>query len=461
MRKFVIIIFCGLTISCFSQNHEVDSLRYLLNKKIADTSKVLLLLQIGISYVNTIPDSFYYYFNQGIQVGQAINDPKQKAISLENIGATLSFIGTFPEALHISLKSLKIAEQTKDPLTICASFIGLGNVYYSQNNFRESLEYFFKALRVAESLQDKRTIDKCLTNIGDAYLKLDLLDSALYYSQKGYQNSRTTNDKLLLADELNNLGSIYVRLNINSLAVDYYRLALQNESEINDENVCLSTLGIANIFQKQHLNDSALFYGYRCFALASANNFSFSQASASSFIASLYEAMKRPDSALKYLKLSITLKDSLFSQEKLKSFQSMTFEENTRQQNIRDQIKKANENAIRDLQLLAIGVFIPIFFLFVLFLSRTKVKPRVVEFLGIVSLLLLFEFITDLIYPYVSDWTNENPVWEMLILVILAAFLEPLNHKLEHWVKAKLVHAPIKKLPLPEVSEQHLLPPIA
>jgi hypothetical protein len=104
MRKFVIIIFCGLTISCFSQNHEVDSLRYLLNKKIADTSKVLLLLQIGISYVNTIPDSFYYYFNQGIQVGQAINDPKQKAISLENIGATLSFIGTFPEALHISLK---------------------------------------------------------------------------------------------------------------------------------------------------------------------------------------------------------------------------------------------------------------------------------------------------------------------------------------------------------------------
>jgi len=345
------------------------------------------------------------------------------------------------------LKSLKLAEQTKDPLAIYTAFSGLGLVYYSLNEFKKSLEYFLKALSEAKNLQDEIREEKCLTNIGDVYLELNRLDSALYYTNLVYQKSEATKNNRLLADELNNLGDIYVRLNKSSVALKYYMLALPNENISGDEdNFCQSTIGVANVFQKEKRKDSALMYGYRSFAAAVANNLKFRQLDASSLIASVYESEKKPDSALKYLKLSIALKDSLFSQEKSKSFQNMTFEENIRQQELAEEKKKAEENTIRNLQLLAIGVFIPIFFLFVLFLSRTKVKARVVEFLGIVSLLLLFEFITDLIYPYVSDWTNENPVWEMLILVILAAFLEPLNHRLEHWVKAKLVHTPPHKL---------------
>jgi hypothetical protein len=74
----------------------------------------------------------------------------------------------------------------------------------------------------------------------------------------------------------------------------------------------------------------------------------------------------------------------------------------------------------------------------------------VVEFLSVLSLLLFFEFITDLIYPYVSQLTNENPIWEMSCLVILAALLEPLNFNLEHWVKGHLVHKPVTvSVPLP------------
>jgi hypothetical protein len=67
-------------------------------------------------------------------------------------------------------------------------------------------------------------------------------------------------------------------------------------------------------------------------------------------------------------------------------------------------------------------------------------------------LLLFFEFITDLIYPYVSQLTNENPIWEMLVLVVLTALLEPLNFKLEHWVKGHLVHKAIQ-LAVPVMTE--------
>jgi hypothetical protein len=221
------------------------------------------------------------------------------------------------------------------------------------------------------------------------------------------------------------------------------------EIKFNDlANYCATTLGIAGIYQKQSKIDSALYYAYKALNVASTGNFNLTEMQADSFIASLYESENKTDSAFKYLRLTMTLKDSLFSQEKAKSIQNMTFEENIRQQEIAIQKREAEEKRVRNLQLLAIGVFIPLFFLGVLLLSRTKVRPRVVEFLGILSLLLFFEFITDLIYPYISSLTNENPIWEMLFLVILAAFLEPLNFKLEHWVKKHLVHRPIQ-IPVP------------
>jgi hypothetical protein len=105
---------------------------------------------------------------------------------------------------------------------------------------------------------------------------------------------------------------------------------------------------------------------------------------------------------------------------------------------------------VRNLQLIAIAIFIPVFFLFVLFLGRIKVKARLVEFLAIVDLLLFFEFITDLVFPYISDWTNDRPIGEMLILVLIAAVLEPLNFGIENWVKKHLVEKPV---PIPVLLE--------
>ena len=154
------------------------------------------------------------------------------------------------------------------------------------------------------------------------------------------------------------------------------------------------------------------------------------------------------EEAYRNYKKYIVYRDSLVNEEaSKKSLQAKMLYESEKNEEMAKaaEIKrKAEEDAERNLQLIAIAVFIPIFFVGVLLLSRTKVRPRVVEFLGILSLLLFFEFITDLIYPYVSRLTNENPIWEMLFLVSLAALLEPVNFKLEHWVKGHLVHRPVQ-----------------
>jgi hypothetical protein len=73
-------------------------------------------------------------------------------------------------------------------------------------------------------------------------------------------------------------------------------------------------------------------------------------------------------------------------------------------------------------------------------LSRTVVvNPRIIEIAGVVGLLIVFEFINLVIHPYLAEFTRDSPLPMLLILVAIAAVIVPLHHRLEHWVKYKLV----------------------
>lgn len=51
----------------------------------------------------------------------------------------------------------------------------------------------------------------------------------------------------------------------------------------------------------------------------------------------------------------------------------------------------------------------------------------------------MFEFFNLLIHPVLEKVTHHSPVLMLLGLVLLAALLIPLHHKLEHWAVNKLV----------------------
>ena len=62
------------------------------------------------------------------------------------------------------------------------------------------------------------------------------------------------------------------------------------------------------------------------------------------------------------------------------------------------------------------------------------------EFMGMLGVLMLFEFIALLIHPYIEKWTHHNPVLMLLILVAVASLLVPLHHKMGHRVKEELAN---------------------
>jgi hypothetical protein len=264
-------------------------------------------------------------------------------------------------------------------------------------------------------------------------------DSALIFSRKSYELVKEQHYADRGSDELNNMAAIYSSMGQDSLAHEYFTAGL-NASLATEEfnHYCEAALGNARLFLKEGRRDSALANGYLAIGMARLHKLPARELDADKLISALYDFGGKIDSSFKYLKLTVALQDSLYSQERLKAVQNMTFEENIRQTELAAQKKKEEESKLKNLELIAIALFIPVFFMVLLLLYRIKVKPRIIEFLAIMNLILVIEFVTDVTFPLISTWTNDSPLYEMLILVLLAALLEPLNFKVESWLKRKL-----------------------
>jgi hypothetical protein len=246
---------------------------------------------------------------------------------------------------------------------------------------------------------------------------------------------------------LNNLGETHNGMNENALAVEYFRLAITYLKKTDDDDVlCEAYMGLASLFKRTGEFDSSLNFARHSFATAKNDGFTKRMYDASVFLTDYYIDHKNIDSAFAFQQMEMSTKDSLFSQEKVKQIEILTFQEKLRQQEIAEEKQRAEKDRKNNLQLMAISAFIVSFILLFLVVIRRKTKPRTIEFFGVVGVLLVFEFISLFVHPYIEEWTNHTPVYMLLILVAIAAALVPMHHRMEKFVKEKMAHK-IEHLP--------------
>lgn len=88
--------------------------------------------------------------------------------------------------------------------------------------------------------------------------------------------------------------------------------------------------------------------------------------------------------------------------------------------------------------MIAFGLISFVIFFF-LFSHSVIADQRLIKFLGVLSLLVFFEFLNLLLHPFLGEITHHQP-WMMLsAMVVIAALIIPLHHKLEHWITHRLI----------------------
>ncbi|MDB5231302.1 MAG: Tetratricopeptide repeat-containing protein, partial [Chitinophagaceae bacterium] len=126
--------------------------------------------------------------------------------------------------------------------------------------------------------------------------------------------------------------------------------------------------------------------------------------------------------------------------EKTRLFQSLAFNENDRQLKLEREKQKAREERKQNLEYAAIAFGLIMFFILFLLLSRSIItNTKVIEFLGVIALLIVFEFLNLLLHPFLERVTNHSQVLMLLALVCVAALLVPAHHRLQKWITKIMV----------------------
>ena len=490
MKVFFSILFlvvCGF--SGRPQNSMIAFYKDSLNKTTIDSNKAYCLYILSYYYQNSKPDSALLLAQSAYSLSVKSNFLRGKIGSLGQMALAFNRMGNFTKALEYYLEQLKIIEKQKDQENIASVFLSIAFVYNSQKDSAKSLYYAYKADSVARV--NKLLVLGLYTSlgIGEIYSNYDQLDSALLYTERCYTESIKQKDDLvtglglyniiniyftsgdikkafdsfkdkdkyretasrtfdlLTGTALNNMGNIYYKSGKYLPALNRFKNSLPYIESMQDYNTLAEcNLGIAKTFDKLNVQDSAFFYGNRSFQLASNNQFLKHAIAASAFLTQLYKQKKQIDSAFAYKETHMALKDSFDNNEKIKQLQSLTIAEQLRQQQIAEEQLKDRKDRRLKMELLLIGMFIPVFFFISVYLGRKKVHRRVIQFSIIFSLLFLFEYIIFLLVPVVAKGTNHTPVLEILVFVAIAAIISPTHHRIEHWLMTRLTERHNNKL---------------
>jgi len=370
--------------------------------------------------------------------GQENNDQIKEAGAYCILGTGLRVSGNPIRGLQMQQKGLQLAEANNFSLLAMVKN-QMAHTYRDREEWENAFKIYSDALD--DAVKGKNEVIKIwpLMNLGVCYLNLNKLDSALKFLQRAYELSITIN-QWDVPYMLWNLGSVHSKMGNALLAVSYFKMSIQmSEESKRYRQLNFAYTGLAEHYQRMKQQDSCIFYLKKALAAVENTPFFFMSVKPAKMLADFYERTNC-DSTLKYARIYKIANDSVFSNKINQQIQVMTFDEELRQQELATEKIKAEEQRKQNIQfaLIAFGI-ITFIILFLLFSRSIVANERLISFFGVLGLLIVFEFINLLIHPWLSRFTHESPVLMLLALVIVASLLIPLHHRLERWIKERMI----------------------
>ena len=384
MKMFLLILLLFFRpFENFGQNYlQADSLEKLLASSQEDTVKALMIVQLADVFLYSHPDSCIYFANQGLELikeksirerFENTNNPLLYNFEMtmySNIGTALAEQRNDALAVKMTLRSLELADKSKDKYDIQRAYGPVAEVYQFIGEPAIAVEYLRKKISIDTSEHTRLTYSVIL---GTCFFDMGDYDSALLYLTRVGPEFRVGRNKLWSYPHLY-LGKTFSKKREYEKALGYYRTAISYAIQSDySQDLCDASIGIADVYRNLKLNDSAIQYAKISLQLSKTISLPDRTLDASSFLASMFETTGQKDSVIKFLKLSTTIRDSLYSGEKIKEIQNYTFEEKMRQREIIEQ-QTAYRNRIRVYVLLG-GMLALLLIAFILY-RNNKNKQR-------------------------------------------------------------------------------------
>lgn len=333
ITSLLLLFFIILSSSSFSQQTVIDSLQKLLSTNIPDSTRSLVLDRLGLFTMTSKPQIALQYAQDGLATANKIDFPKGIARNMNRIGAILRSTGSYPKALEMLLGAKKIAIENNDLESLAGIYNQLGIFYSAQKDSKTAIGEYYKGMAIVKKINNANIERLLLSNLGMDYGYLEKLDSARICTYAAYDmalKQKSNNINVLLM----NLASFDFRSKKYNLALEYYHQSIPYSKKVEDFGILSQTYyEMAKVFKKINRADSCLYYAQKSFEIGRSINNLNSIHEASLLLSELYEKNDIKKSYY-YFRQATAAKDSMFSQQKVKQIQNISFNENLRQQEL-------------------------------------------------------------------------------------------------------------------------------
>lgn len=445
--KKILTLFCFIATMqiAFAQTKTADSLQAVLSKTTKPIDRFNLINKIleNVNGFSGNVDSAACI--ELLQIAQQQNNDSLLATSYDWIGTYfLLSKGDNTTALEYYFKAIPLAEKVEDKRRISSIYFDIALIYFNLQNNEEAVKYVRKG---GVHLPDNShplydyMLAQYQRGISTYFVLTHKPDSALHYVQAMTETSRRAKSLLYQYNAMHLNGAAYSESGEKEMAEIYFRKAIAISDSIKSSSAKLRfSISYIPFLLKHNRLDEAREQATQLLNIGNQINNNNLKLTGAGFMRQVFDILHKTDSAYYYSRMELQINAQIFNQNNNNKIQALAFNEQIRI--IEDAAKKTAEAQQRkeNIQYALIALGIITLLILYLLLSRSFItNTKLIEFFGVIALLIVFEFLNLLLHPFLERITNHSPVLMLLALVCIAALLVPLHHRVEKWATAKLV----------------------
>lgn len=202
------------------------------------------------------------FFLLALELSKNIND-KTTGDIYTSIGGIYYDQENFNKSKGFYQKSLDSYLKNNQTQDIAASYNNIGEIYRFDEDFDKALEYYTKAIEINKKYKNEKYLAINYSNIGNVYLEQGSFDKALNSFIKSHHIFKKINDFEFLTASYSEMAYYFFMIGNYNKSIEYYKKTLESiHLGLNDNNIVLKDAyhGLSITYGRLHTNDSAFKY---------------------------------------------------------------------------------------------------------------------------------------------------------------------------------------------------------
>lgn len=240
---------------------QIDSLENLLNTKLSDETRVIVLNDLSFEYCEKDPVKALKYAEDACRISHEIKFIVGLKKSYGQMGTAYLYLGNPAKAIENNIKCAEYCEKLNDKIGESTVYHNIALIYEDLELFADAKKYILKSLTIDRQLGDKSNYAYSCNSYGVICLDLKDTAEAYRYFEESYHQFVEVGTPEHSSSAVKNLGIILKKQKKYDKAIPFFRLAAEYYQKTDaPKKAAIALWEIAEIYFIQNKNDEAIKY---------------------------------------------------------------------------------------------------------------------------------------------------------------------------------------------------------